>query len=164
MSENIPKNVAVAEVRKACTQFSDLYFHVAKVLYEHLGEEDAKKLLGEAVANRAVERGKKLAAKAESLSLEKNAENFFQVTDIPFLGWDPAYGKYVCPFAESWAARYDENPWFREFAPMYCDINDTLVNENYTGDTSQRITKNVLRGDETCERVYFPICEKKETE
>ena len=158
--DSISRKEAVAEVRKACDQFSDLYFHVAKVLYERLGAERAKELLGEAVASRAVERGSKLAKKADSLEIDRTGENFFKVTDIPFLGWDPSYGKYVCPFAQNWSARYEENSWFREFAPMYCDINDTLVHENYTGNMSQRITKNVLRGDDICDRVYFPKTEQ----
>jgi len=160
MSETISREDAVAEVRKACDQFSDLYFHVAKVLYEHFGREEAKKLLGEAVASRARERGGRLRKKAESLGLEPVGANFYKVTDIPFLGWDPAYGKYVCPFAESWSERFEEYPWFKEFAPFYCDVNDPTVHEAFTGTESQRITRNVLRGDDICDRVYFPISEK----
>lgn len=164
MSETVPETIsrkdAVVEVRKACDQFSDLYFHVAKVLYEHFGTEEAKKLLGEAVASRAQERGKKLAARAQELGLERNIQTFFKVTDIPFLGWDPSYGKYVCPFAESWSKRFESHPWFEEFAPFYCDVNDTTVHENFTGVETQRITKNVLRGDDICDRVFYPIADQ----
>ena len=107
--ETIPKKDAVNEVRKACDQFADLYFHTAKVLYDRYGEEEAKVLLTEIVAARAAERGKKLASKAEDLGLCCNKENFVQVTDIPFLGWDPAYGKYICPFADNWSKRIFTN-------------------------------------------------------
>ena len=159
-AETISRKDAVTEVRKACDQFSDLYFHVAKVLYENFGRDKAKSLLDEAVASRARERGQKLAARAQQLGLEPVKENFFKVTDIPFLGWDPSYGKYVCPFAENWSGRFEKHPWFQELALSYCDVNDTTVHENYTGNETQQITKNVLRGDDVCDRIYYPIAEK----
>jgi len=66
-------------------------------------------------------------------------------------------GKHHCPYGEAWLARFEENPWFAEFAEMYCNVNDPLVTEHFTGDMTQHITKNVLSGDETCDRVYFPL-------
>ena len=156
-AETILKNDAVKEVRKACDMFSDLYFHMTKVLLDRFGEEEAKAIVTEIVSTRAAERGDRLAAKAKTMGLEANNENLGQVTDIPFLGWDASYGKYSCPFAESWSKRYTDNPWFSDFAPLYCDVNDAVVHEHYTGTETQKITKNVLRGDDHCERIYLPI-------
>ena len=165
MSDVISKKDAVTEVRKACDQFSDLYFHVAKTLYLRFGEEETKAILEEAVASRAEERGKKLRETAEKLNLESTIENWYTITDIPFLGWDPSYGRFVCPFSESWVKRFDDYPWFKDIASLYCDVNDTTVHEYYTGHReTQKITKNVLWGDDSCDRVFFPFTEKESQE
>jgi hypothetical protein len=155
MTDSIPKKEAVTEVRKACDQFSDLYFHLSKVLYERFGKDAAKEIVADIVAARAIERGEKLKHAASDAGLENNAENFLKVTDIPYLGWDASYGRFVCPFSESWVKRFADNPWFEDFAPLYCDVNDTLVHETYSGGKeTQRIVENVLWGDDKCDRVY----------
>ena len=156
-TETILKSDAVKEVRRACDMFSDLYFHMTKVLLDRFGDEKAKAIVAEIISVRAAERGDRLAAKAEAMGIEATKENFGQVTDIPLLAWDPAYGKYICPFAENWSKHYADNPWFTDFAPLYCDVNDAVVHEHYTGTETQKITKNVLRGDDRCERIYPPM-------
>ncbi|OYO87102.1 hypothetical protein B7359_18055 [Clostridioides difficile] len=60
-----------------------------------------------------------------------------------------------CPYGASWLLRFEENPWFKKFASLYCDVTDTTVAEVFTGDTSHKITKNILWGDKSCERIYF---------
>lgn len=160
MSENITdKNItyenAVAEIRQACYHFSDLYFHFAKVLVEEFGQDKAKEIVKSVVYNRAKERGLKLKDTAEKKNLSCEIENFRKVTDIPFTGWDKALGNLFCPYGAAWLSRYEDNPWFKEFALLYCDVNDTTVTETFTADTSQRITKNILAGDDTCDRIYF---------
>jgi hypothetical protein len=56
-TKKIDFDAAVCEVRKACIQFADLYFHFSKVLVEEFGREKAEKLIEKVVRNRAVERG-----------------------------------------------------------------------------------------------------------
>lgn len=160
--ETISKATAVAEVRKACFHFADLYFHFSKTLIDELGLKKGKELIERSVRSRAVDRGTKLRATAEALGIAPTNDNFYSVTDIPFLGWDTSLGREHCPYAAAWLARYDEEPWFPEIAAFYCDVNDPLVSEVFTGDTTHTITKNVLRGDDICDRVYFPIEEKAE--
>lgn len=156
----IPRKEAIIEVRKACYHFSDLYFHFSKVLVQEFGIEKGKELIESAVRNRAVERAEKIIKNAEHLGIPRKSENYGKVTEIPLLGWVQSLGKHECPYAAAWLDRFDAEPWFKEIAPFYCVTNDPLVCEIFTGDTSQKITKNVLWGDETCERVYFPISEK----
>jgi len=161
MGKDIKKidfDTAVSEVRKACIQFADLYFHFAKVLVEELGEDKAEKLIEKAIRNRAIERGERLRQIAIEKGLPLTLETWRKINDIPFLGWDKSLGKFHCPYAEGWLRRYEENPWFPRIAKLYCDINDTCVTETFTaGSMTQRITKNVLCGDDACEREYFPL-------
>ena len=159
-NREIDFNSAIAEVRKACIQMADLYFHLSKVLVEDLGEEKAEKLVEKVVRSRAIERGQNLRKVAIEKNLPCTVENWLKVTDIPFLGWDKSLGKYHCPYGEGWLGRYEEDPWFPKFAKMYCDVNDSQVTETFTGNMSQRILKNVVCGDETCEREYFPLVDK----
>jgi len=159
-TKKIDFDAAVCEVRKACIQFADLYFHFSKVLVEEFGQEKAEKLIEKVVRNRAVERGERLRKVANEKGLPLTLETWSKITDIPFLGWDKSLGKFHCPYAEGWLGRYEGNPWFPRIAKLYCDVNDVQVIETFTGNLSQRITKNVLCGDDTCEREYFPL--KKE--
>lgn len=151
---------AASEVRKACTHFADLYFHFSKVLVEEFGQEKAEELIEKVIRNRAVERASKLREEAVANGLPLTMETWSKVTDIPFLGWDKSLGKLHCPYGEGWLNRYEENPWFPEIAKLYCNTNDPAVTETFTGNLSQRIIKNVLCGDDTCARVFFPIQDK----
>ena len=60
-----------------------------------------------------------------------------------------------CPYGQVWRTYYEQYPWFRRFAPLYCDVIDTTVAENLTRTVSHRITENVLTGAQACRRVYF---------
>ncbi|NPV53225.1 MAG: hypothetical protein HPY71_06855 [Firmicutes bacterium] len=150
------KKDVVSEIRQACFHFADLYFHFSRVLIDELGYEKGRALIEKAVRNRAVERGERLRKRAIEQNLPLTLETWAKITDIPFRGWDKSLGRMCCPYATAWLPRFEENPWFREIAELYCNVNDPQVTETFTGNTSQRITRNVLRGDETCEREYFP--------
>jgi hypothetical protein len=160
----IQKSDAVKEIRRACFHFADLYFHFSKVIIETLGYEAGKTLIEKAVRNRAVERGLKLRAEAAAQNLPLTLETWSQVTDIPFLGWDPSLGRLHCPYAAAWLERYAAEPWFPEIASLYCSINDPQVTAAFTGTLTQRIAKNVLDGDESCEREYFSLDYRSETD
>jgi hypothetical protein len=163
-SETILREEAVEQVRKGGKQFAMLYFHFVKTLVDSFGIEKAKELTQQAIFNLGLERTNALRSKAEELGLEYTIENMIKITDIPFLGWDKSRGQNHCPYGEQWMTYYSEYPWFAEFAPFYCDIIDTTNCENFTRDTTHKITKNVLRGDNTCERVYYPSEEVKKGE
>jgi hypothetical protein len=80
------------------------------------------------------------------------------VNDLPFIAWsawDPSMGGVRCPYAEAWLGYFEEYPWFKRFASLYCDVIDTTNIENFSRTTSHRITKNLLWGDASCEREYF---------
>lgn len=155
-SRKIPDE-AIAEIRLACYQFADLYFHFCKVIVQEFGVEKGKDIIAKAVGNRAVERAQAMRQIAVSKGLPLTVDSWRMVSDVPRDGWVKSLGKFHCPYGEAWLARYAENPWFALFAEMYCNVNDPLITETFTGDMSQHITKNVLAGDDTCDREYFPM-------
>lgn len=146
---------AVKEVRKACRQFAMLYFHFAKVLVEELGEDKAKPLIQKAIFELAIDRSDQLREKAIKQGLPCTMETFMKISDLPLIGWVKELGRNHCPYAETWFQYFDEYPWFKEIAPLYCDVIDTTNAENFTQGLSHKITKNVLTGGESCEREYF---------
>ncbi len=151
----IERSEAIAQVRKACRQFAMLYFHFSKVLVEELGEEKAKVLIQKAIFELALDRSNQLREKAGRQQLSFTMETFMQISDLPMIGWVKELGRNHCPYAETWVTYFDEYPWFKELAPLYCDVIDTTNAENFTRTLSHKITKNVLTGGETCEREYF---------
>lgn len=151
---------AVAEIRLASVHFADLYFHFCKILVEEFGLDRARELVRRTVADRAVERAGKLRRIALQQNLPLTVDTWQKICDIPRSGWIKALGKDHCPYGQTWLARYELYPWFADFAEMYCNVNDRLVTEVFTGDTTQKITRNVLRGDETCERIFYPMNKK----
>ncbi len=153
----VPTAVAIADLRQACFHFADLYFHFAKVLVDALGPARGMALIEAAVRHRAAERGAAMRKSAIASGVPLTVEGWRQVTDIPFLAWDPALGRLTCPYAAAWLPRFEAEPWFRAVACRYCEVNDAAVTETFTGTTTQRITRNVLAGDATCEREYFPL-------
>jgi len=146
---------AVNEVRKACRQFAMLYFHFSKVLVEELGEEKAKPLIQKAIFELAADRTDQLREKSSQLGLPCTIENFMKITDLPMIGWVKELGRNHCPYAEAWVKYFDEYPWFKDLAPLYCDVIDTTNAENFTKNMSHKIIENVLTGGESCEREYF---------
>lgn len=101
----------------------------------------------------ALERSNAMRNKVQELGLNCTVETMNNDTDIPFLGWDETLGKDHCPYAEQWNKYYTDYPCFKEFALLYCDVIDTTNYENFTRTFTQNITKNVLGGDNVCERV-----------
>ena len=151
----ISRKEAVTEVRKACKQFAMLYFNFVNTLVKRYGICDAKEIVQNTVFELALERSNAMRDKAQELGLDCTVETMNKVTDIPFLGWDETMGKDHCPYAEQWNKYYDNYPWFKEFALLYCDVIDTTNYENFTRSVTQKITKNVLDGDNVCERVFI---------
>jgi len=153
--KTIGYETAVAEVRKACRQFAMLYFHFSRVLVEEFGELRAKQLIQKAVFELGIDRSSIQREQAKTMGLPLVPESVEKVTDIPFLGWVKEMGRNYCPYAETWMQYYDLNPWFTEIAPFYCDVIDTTNIENFSRTFSQKITRNVLKGDDICDRIYF---------
>lgn len=148
----------VFEVRRACKQFAMQYFHMCKNLVEALGEEEALPVVQKTVFELSLDRSDRMRAKALENKLEPTLENFRKVSDLAFIGWsgwEPSMGGVKCPYAEVWLGYYDQYPWFKRFASLYCDVIDTTNIENFTRTTSHRITKNLLWGDNECTREYF---------
>ena len=152
----VEKKLMVDQVRKAARQFAMQYFHFCKTLYERFGHDVAKDIVRQTVFELAVDRSDQIRAK--SLAKGKAAdsvENFMGDIDLPFQGWIPEWGEDHCPYAEVWRTYFDEYPWFREFAPFYCDVIDTTTIENYSKRLSHRITNNVILQGSACTREYF---------
>ena len=152
----VDRALMVDQIRKAARQFAMQYFHFCKTLYDRYGHDVAKDIVRETVFNLAVDRSNRIREK--SLAQGKNADtvaDFMSDIDLPFEGWIPEWGEDHCPYAEVWRTYYDKYPWFREFAPFYCDVIDTTTIENYSKCLSHRITQNVLNEGTACLREYF---------
>jgi len=150
--------VGIVDVRKAARHFAMLYFHFCKILVDTVGEDAAFPLVQKAIFNLSIDRTDRMRAKAQEQGLEPTLENFTKVNDLASVGWkswEPSMGGVRCPYAQSWLGYYDDFPWFKRFAPLFCDVIDTTNIENFTRTTSHNITKNLLWGDQTCEREYF---------
>jgi hypothetical protein len=156
---------SIKEIRKECRQFAMLYFNFCKTLVESLGEDAALPLVQKAVFNLSIDRTSHIRDKALEQGLETNLENFQKLNDLPlpaWHGWQPEMGGVRCPYAETWLSYFDEYPWFKRFAPLFCDVIDTTNIENFSRTTSHRITKNLLWGDPSCEREYFESADVKQ--
>jgi hypothetical protein len=152
-------------IRLAAKQFAMLYFHLCKTLKEALGEDAALILAQKAVFELALERSDGARARAAEQGLETSLKNFSLVNDLPQAGWDnwtPEMGGVRCPYAEVWLSCFEQQPWFKRFASLYCDVIDTTNIENFTRTVSHRLTKNLLWGDSSCEREYFESDEVKQ--
>jgi hypothetical protein len=160
-SETLDK---IYEVRRACKQFALQYFHFCKNLVETLGEENALPVVQKTIFELSLDRSDRMRKKALENNLEPTLENFRKVSDLAFIGWsgwDPSMGGVRCPYAEIWLGYYEQHPWFKRFASLYCDVIDTTNIENFTRTTSHKITKNLLWGDDECVREYFESSEVK---
>ncbi len=155
MDEKVRQKVEQAkDVRAECRQFAMLYYHMCDVLVQNLGKDEAKRTVQKILYDLSVDRTDKLRQKAKEAGLPCTLETFAKINDLPSSGWIGELGKEHCPYANCWITYYEASPWFREFAPFYCDIIDTTNIENFSKCLTHRITKNVLNGFETCERVY----------
>ncbi len=156
METKIERNDAVREVRNMAFQFADLYFTFVAELRERFGEEQALEIATRVLFRRAAERALDMVRRAEAEGIERVPENIIKMTDVPFLGWDASFGRDTCPYGAAWNRRITENPWFRRFACLYCDVTDTTIAEIFTGSCSHKLYHNVVLGDDACEREYFP--------
>ncbi|HIV26649.1 MAG TPA: hypothetical protein IAA64_01655 [Candidatus Ornithocaccomicrobium faecavium] len=154
--DRVSRVEAVAQIRSMAMQFADLYFCFVQEIRVALGDEAAREMVRRVLFQRARERAAAMVARAQAQGIERTPENMPRVSDIAYMGWAPAPGREHCPFGVAWNARIAQYPWFREYARMYCDVMDTTVAEAFTGNCSHKLLKNIVLGDESCERVYYP--------
>ncbi|MBQ3412991.1 MAG: hypothetical protein IJG67_08145 [Oscillospiraceae bacterium] len=160
-SNTVSRQQAVGEVRNMAFQFADMYYAFVKVLRDRYGDEEALDIARRVLFMRAKERAEKMIVKAGEEGVERTPENIHDMSDVSYLGWDPSFGVDTCPYGAAWNRRIKDDPEFRKFACLYCDVTDTTIAEVFTGECSHRLYKNVVLGDESCERTYFPSEEVK---
>jgi hypothetical protein len=160
-SNTVSRQQAVGEVRNMAFQFADMYYAFVKVLRDRYGDEEALDIARRVLFMRAKERAEKMKVKAGEEGVERTPENIHDMSDVSYLGWDPSFGIDTCPYGAAWNRRIKDDPEFRKFACLYCDVTDTTIAEVFTGDCSHRLYKNVVLGDDSCERTYFPSEEVK---
>lgn len=153
--ETVSREQAVGEVRNMAFQFADLYYAFVKILREKYGEEEAFDIAQRVLYLRASERARKMIDRAEKDGVPRTPENINKMSDVPYLGWDPSFGVETCPYGAAWNRRIKDDPDFRRFASLYCDVTDTTIAEVFTGDHSHKLYRNVVLGDDSCERTYF---------
>ena len=143
-------------VRALAVQYADLYFEFVNQIRNALGDEECRKLVTKVLYKRACERAEGSIARAEESGKERIWQNINVVTDVPLCGWVSELGRDHCPYGMAWNERIKDNPWFREYAALYCDVTDTTIGEVFTGDHTHRLYENVVLGDEACRRSYTP--------
>jgi len=149
---------AVKQTRKGLRQFAMLFFHICKTLVERFGEDEAFPIAQQVVFSMSCDRAGQIRKRAESEGLPLTLDSFWQANDLPATGWDkwrPCMGGLKCHYAEVWLTYFPDNPWFKRFASMFCDVIDTTNIEVFSGTISHRITSNLLWGDEVCGHDYF---------
>lgn len=152
----VSKEREVDQIRKAARQFAMQYFHFCKTLYEGFGHDKAKELVQKTVYELAEDRAGQMRSKAiEAGCPTDTVEDFMAFIDLPFDGWISEWGEDHCPYAEVWRKYFDEYPWFKEFAPFYCDVIDTTTIEKFTHKLSHNITQNVIVSGDACLRKYY---------
>ena len=143
-------------VRALAVQYADLYFEFVKQIRDAVGDELCRKIVSMALFNRAVERANGSIERAEASGKERTWQNINVVTDVPLCGWVAELGSDHCPYGMAWNERIKDNPWFREYAALYCDVTDTTIGEVFTGDHTHKLYENVVLGDDNCRRIYTP--------
>ena len=159
--ETVSRERAVGEVRNMAFQFAEMYYAFVRELRDRFGDEEALDIARKVLYTRARERAEKMIVRAEKEGAERIPENINRMSDVSYLGWDPSFGIDTCPYGATWNNRIKEDPGFRKFACLYCDVTDTTIAEIFTGNCSHRLYKNVVLGDDSCERTYFPSEEVK---
>lgn len=154
--ETVSREQAVGEVRNMAFQFADLYYAFVKIIREKYGDDAAMDIAQRALFMRARERAEKMIVRAQEEGVERIPENINRMSDVSYLGWDPSFGIETCPYGAAWNRRIKDDPEFRKFASLYCDVTDTTIAEIFTGNCSHRLHRNVVLGDDSCERTYFP--------
>ena len=154
--ETVSREQAVGEVRNMAFQFADLYYAFVKIIREKYGDDVAMDIAQRALFMRARERAEKMIIRAQEEGVERIPENINRMSDVSYLGWDPSFGVETCPTRAEWDRRIKDDPEFRKFASLYCDVTDTTIAEIFTGNCSHRLHRNVVLGDNSCERTYFP--------
>ncbi|MDO4459592.1 MAG: hypothetical protein Q4C42_05840 [Clostridia bacterium] len=156
MEKEITLSPEAKATRAISIQLADLYFEFVKEIRDAMGDEAAKKLITKVLFNRAKERAEGSIKRAEEAGLPRTWQNINVVTDVPLCGWVGELGRDHCPYGMAWNRRIEENPWFREYAALYCDVTDTTIGEVFTGDHTHALYENVVLGDEHCLRTYTP--------
>lgn len=117
-----------AAVRNA-KLFAKLYYHLAKELYERLGETEGKEAIKKAVTAFGEERVASMKEEAAERGIEVHTvPDYFKVRDMPSDGWvntmEPPTAQY-CPLFDIWK---DYGELGYELGKLYCDVDFVLFN------------------------------------
>lgn len=151
-------NDSVAEIREAVRQMSvlmaNMYYFLTKEIVETYGE-GAKEAISRGIVQFGLDRGRKIAEKAQAAGDELTIENLDKHYDMPITtGWDlhRTYGNCrkknitdSCIFAEVWK----EWDW-AEVGHCYCLV-DEAIRQGYNPHVVFKPVKNILLGDDCCE-------------
>ncbi len=149
----IPTSEAAAQVLTMVERIAMVYYHFAQTIINHLGEEEGRKLIAEAIASYGKEVGERQRQRVEALGLPADCENYRTVPDLARLAWTPEYmpkrvingqERPVCPLANYWMDKDAAN-----LGRLYCYV-DQAKYKAFDPECECRHPKNVLDGDEEC--------------
>lgn len=156
---------ATEQVRLMANRTALLYYFLAQVMDEAIGEEETKKILKEAILRYGSEIGEKVRDEVIKAGLPLTLGNYNKKGDLPCIGWE---GKNVksnegkeeknflqvdyCPLAETWLKKGE-----KKYSRIYCFV-DQAKYWSYNG-TECKHLKNLLDGDKCC---LFDFIDPKE--
>ena len=155
MSENITTQEAREQVVLGVQRTAMLYQSFAETLLKKFGREEAEKLILEAIHDFGKSCGERVQKGVKEKNLECTLTNYFQIPDLPKLGWDLISETVekdkelkvdvsYCPLAEQWLQDMDP-----KLARLYCYVDQAKFS-SYNPDIQCTHTNNMLDGDEKC--------------
>jgi hypothetical protein len=152
--DSIPREQCVEDVRRMAERTALLYHYFVTTLNEHLGEEQARTLVAEAIRRYGEHVGRAVREGVEEMGLSNDIENYRRHPDLPSVGWEgmvaeteqgPRRRVLYCPLAAVWK-ELDAEQWGR----MYCYV-DQAKYRAFNPRARLVHTCNVLDGDPYCE-------------
>jgi predicted ArsR family transcriptional regulator len=142
-----------------------LDYFFSKMIIDHLGEEEGKKVIKEAIWAYGRYCGQAVVQKVEAMGLPLTEENFDKVPDLPEYGWEVETHTLengevrpiarFCPIA---AGFKELGPDAEKIGRLYCYVDQAKYSA-YNDEIEFIHTKNLLDGDPYCE---FLIRNKEE--
>lgn len=155
MSDSIPKEQAVRDVRILAERLALLYRCFCEGIEKELGKEKAKTFVRQVVEDYGARCGKDVRQTVNRLGLPLTAQNYALGHDLPSVGWEmeplptEESGSRVqinyCPLAEKWKAMGQA-----EYDRIYCYVDQAKYGA-YNPELECLHVQNCLDGDGACE-------------
>lgn len=157
MSELMPKEQAVRDVRVLAGRLALLYRCFCEEIEKELGQTETKALVRRVVDAYGFKCGQDVRKTIDELGLAAEAGNYSKGQDLPSVGWEmePMTGEsdevrvrvHYCPLATVWKSIGQS-----DYDRLYCYV-DQAKYSSYNSELECVHLQNCLDGDKICELV-----------